>query len=314
MISPRRLGLIGVPIDFSAFGHAAGCSAGPTQLRAALAPGIRRYAIPVRDYGDVPIPPPRRVANPRLKHLPEVAAANRSLYERTRQCLQAGDVPVVLGGDHSGVIGSVKATLDHLAGDVSLLWIDSHPDCSTEATTVSGNLHGMVIPQLTAGGTSELMGIGERQLPFDQLGYFGVKDANPAEIDFIRTHRIVSADVWTIERHGTDVALRSVLGELLHSGRKLYVSFDLDVVDVSCAPGVGTPTRGGLSYREALYVTRVLRELFREGAVVGLDVVELNPSVDLDGRTAVLAAELLLSLVGYDYGPYQVFQDRREPL
>jgi arginase len=153
-----------------------------------------------------------------------------------------------------------------------------------------------------------------REVMFKDIAMLGVKNADQAELKFIRENNIFIKNVWDIERQGIDKTLKAAIEYLLDRNKKIYVSLDLDVIDVEYAPGVGTPTHGGITYREILYLSRALSQLFNSKILCGLDVVELNPSKDKNKKTVSLAIELIMSVLGYEYGPFAIFRDNRGPI
>jgi len=311
----QKIGIIGSPIDYSSFGHQTGCNAGPAAIRqGGLLRALQKFCLDFCDYGDITVPPAGGIQNKRLKYLPEIAKANAELYTLTTRCLKEGNFPLVLGGDHSAVIGSIKAVNDFYNGKAGLLWVDSHPDCNNQTTTTSGNIHGMVVPQITDGGTEDLMKIGCSRVKFSSMAFLGVKNADQAELSFIVKNKIKKADVWDITKQGISPVVKKIIKYLSKNNKKTYVSWDLDVIDIQYAPGVGTPTYGGLTYREALYFSRILRELKQKGLLAGLDIVELNPNADENKKTTALAVELIMSVLGYEYGPFAIFRDNRRPI
>jgi len=309
-----KVGIIGMPIDFSSYGHGEGCNKGPENIRInGLIKGLEKFEIEYQDFGDVQIPPKGKVANKRLKYLEEIVEATDNLIKKTRQCKEEGFFPLILGGDHSAAIGSIKAIKDLETDKTGLLWIDSHPDCNTKSTTTSGNIHGMVIPQLAKGGHPGLMELG-KEVNFNEIAMLGIKNADQSELKFIKDNNIYLQDIWEIEKKGIEKVANSAINYLLENNKKIYVSLDLDVIDIEYAPGVGTPTHGGITYREILYVSRLLNKLFRSRILAGVDIVELNPSRDKNKKTVSLAVEIIMSILGYEYGPFAIFRDNRGPI
>jgi len=311
----QNIALIDSPVDYSAFGHGEGCDEGPTAIRdTGLLTGLEKHAIPYKDFGVIPSPKADNPHNPRLKFLNEIKAANQHLYATTYSALVESLFPIVLGGDHSGVIGSIKAAHDFYEDGIGLLWLDAHLDCNTEATTTSGNIHGMVIPQLTGDGAKELVEISNKQVPYENIAVVGIRNPDLPEIEYVHNNAIYMQDIWAVQEQGVAQTINHAIQHLLKSTDKVYVSFDLDVVDEQFAPGVGTPTYGGLTYREIIFVSRVLRRLFQNNQLAGIDIVELNPSQDVANKTANLAVEWIMSVLGFEYGPFVRFRDNRPPL
>lgn len=310
-----KIAILGVPIDYSAFGHGEGCDQGPQAIRdQGLLSGLQKHQVDFEDMGDLTMPPAGKVENNRLKFVTEITAANKDLYDKTTQILADGRLPIVLGGDHSGVIGSIKAVNDFYNDDIGVLWLDAHLDCNTEATTTSGNIHGMVVPQLTGDGAPELVSLGKNTIPHERFAFVGIRNPDPPELDYVDKNTIFMRDIWDIQEQGIANVLQEAIDYLKTKSKKLYLSFDLDVIDALFAPGVGTPTHGGLTYRETIFVSRKLRKLFQDGTLVGMDIVELNPQLDKDNATAHIAVEYIMSILGYEYGPFVRFRDQRPPL
>jgi arginase len=311
----KSVAVIGMPIDYSAYGHAEGCDKGPRAIReAGLVRGLRRYGVRFADYGDIALPKSRRPGDVRMKFLAETVESAKLLYGKVSDALARGLFPVTIGGDHAGSIGAIRAVNDHHKGALGVLWLDAHLDSNTRATTTSGNIHGMVIPQLSLGGEPALSAIGEYPMRPRDFVPFGIRNPDPAELDYVKRHKVSMIDIWEVEGAGVAKALAKAIGYLKRNKRKIYASIDLDCVDIAYAPGVGTPTHGGLTYREAIYIARELRGLYERGMLAGLDIMEMNPRADKGGKTAGLAVEMILSILGYEYGPFVIFRDKRGPL
>ncbi len=311
----QKIAIIDSPVDYSAFGHGEGCNQGPDAIRrTGLLTGFKKHALTYYDFGAIPIESTYNQGNTRLKFLNEISTANQHLFTTTYDALTDGYFPIILGGDHSGVIGSIKAVHDFYEQGIGLLWLDAHLDSNTEQTTTSGNIHGMVIPQLTGDGVHELVSIGQTHLPYRNIVCVGIRNPDPPEIEYVHTHAVYVQDIWTVQELGIAQTINLAIQRLRKNTDKIYVSFDLDVVDEQFAPGVGTPTYGGLTYREIMYVSRVLRGLYHNNQLAGIDIVELNPMRDIDNKTANLAVEWIMSVLGYEYGPFVRFRDNRPPL
>lgn len=269
---------------------------GPSAVRyAGLTDRLRRLGFEVNDCGNVEIPvrdsfPP----GGGMAYLPAVVEACRAIYEAGVTAFEAGDVPLFLGGDHSIAVGTVGAA--SAQGPVGVLWIDAHADFNTPETSPSGNLHGMPLAALTGRGAPELVDLGRpgAKVPPESVMLIGLRDLDRREREALGSS---GAGVYTmreIDERGIAAVAREALTRLSHQPR-LHVSLDMDVLDPREAPGVGTPVPGGLSYREAHLLMELLAE---SGRVSSLDVVEINPILDQGNRTAELAVELVLSVLG----------------
>jgi arginase len=269
---------------------------GPSAIRyAGLRSRLGRLGYSVRDCGNVEIPDRDTLPTAGgLSYLPSVVTAGEAVYRAGVEALEAGDVPLFLGGDHSIAAATVAAASHH--EPVGLLWIDAHGDFNTAETSPTGNLHGMPLAALTGRGVPELVDLGRPGPKLDarDVMLIGVRDLDPAERELLRES---GAGVYTmreIDERGIAGVAQEALKRIGHLPR-LHVSLDMDALDPREAPGVGTPVAGGISYREA----HLLMEIIADTAqVASMDVVEINPILDHRNRTAELAIELILSALG----------------
>ena len=293
--------LIGVPLDLGSGRR--GVDMGPSAFRiAGIADQIASLGRATVDTGNVavPIPETQRPADATKKYLGDIAVVCEKTYQMTLDALDGGALPVVLGGDHSLAAGSVAATAVWVqrtsAKPLGLIWIDAHGDMNTPATTISGNVHGMPLAALLGQEPIELSSIGSTPsvLP-EHTVLVGVRNLDPREKARIRESGVHVFTMKDIDREGmARIAERAI--ELAARGTGgLHVSFDMDVCDPSIAPGVGTPVRGGLNYREA----HLIMELVADARLLtALDLVEVNPTLDIRNTTAELGTELALSALG----------------
>ncbi len=294
-----QVSLIGAPTDIGA--SRLGCRLGPQALRVAgIEAALRHFDCDVLDVGDLTGP-----ENPQLapvagyRHLPEVIEWNRAVFGATAAELAAGRLPILLGGDHSLAIGSISAVAAHCraAGrKLRVIWVDAHADFNTAELTPSGNVHGMPVACLAGHGPAELTSM-SGQVPAistDQIRQVGLRSVDAGEKAFLFAEGVEVFDMRFVDeigmRHTMERALSGV-DEDTH----LHLSLDLDFVDPEIAPGVGTPVRGGPTYREAQLCMEMIADTGRLGSV---DLVELNPSLDVRNATAELAVDLLESLFG----------------
>jgi arginase len=299
---PHRLvHVIGVPLDLG--GGRRGVDMGPSAVRiAGLSERLSAMGLQVVDRGDLdaPIPETRVPRDPRKKYIREIARVCQRLYQRVRQAHDEGAFPVVLGGDHSLAAGSAGASADFAASqgrDLGLVWVDAHGDMNTPATTKSGNVHGMPLSALLGPEPAELARIGDRspKVRAEKTVIIGVRNLDDLEKARIRESRVHLFTMKDIDRHGIASVMEQALAIAGHDTFGIHASFDLDACDPSIAPGVGTPVKGGLDYREAHMVMEMLADSTR---LIGLDLVEVNPILDVQNQTAVLGAELASSALG----------------
>jgi arginase len=298
---PRVVHVIGVPLDLG--GGRRGVDMGPSAMRiAGLGERLTGMGLQVVDRGDLdaPIPETRVPRDPRKKYIREIARVCQRLYTAVRQSHDEGAFPVVLGGDHSLAVGSVGATADFAAArghDIGLVWVDAHGDMNTPATTSSGNVHGMPLSALLGPEPSELARIGERspKVNADRTVIIGVRNLDDLEKARIRASGVHVFTMKDIDRHGIATIMEQALVLAGRDTLGIHVSFDVDACDPSIAPGVGTPVKGGLNYREAHMVMEMIAD---SGRLLTLDMVEVNPILDTQNQTALLAAELASSALG----------------
>ncbi|QNH14577.1 arginase [Xanthomonas sp. GW] len=291
--------LIGVPTDIGA-GHR-GARMGPEALRiAGLHEALANRGIEVRDLGNLDGPRnPWQSPVAGYRHLDEVVAWNRALMEASYAELRAGRMPIMLGGDHCLGIGSITAVARYCREQgrkLRVLWLDAHSDFNTSEVTPSGNVHGMPVACLCGLGPQALTELGGTApaLRPEQVRQIGIRSVDPDEKRLIKQHRIDVYDMRYIDEMGMKRTMEAAL-DGLDADTHLHVSFDVDFLDPSIAPGVGTTVPGGPNYREAQLVMEMIADSGRMGS---LDIVELNPVLDHRNLTAELAVDLVESLFG----------------
>ncbi len=220
--------------------------------------------------------------------------------------LDDGFIPLTIGGDHSIALGTISASLSRYK-DLNVLWIDAHPDINTPETTLSGNVHGMVTSSLMGYGDNKMLSsITDNKLKPKNLYFLGIKDIDDAEIKIIKELNIYSLSINDILLKGFGNAVSGLLTKF--NDKPVHVSLDLDSIDILDAPGVGIPSRGGFDYREIKYITDQISKL----NVVSMDVVELNPELDINNRTSRLALELAITCLGGKYSMYDEYLKTQE--
>jgi arginase len=297
----RPVHIIGVPLDLG--GARRGVDMGPSAFRiAGLGDRISELGRAVVDQGDLPsaIPETQHEVDPTKKYVNEIARVCRDLYEMALRSHEAGALPLVLGGDHSLAAGSVAASADFVRQMTSyplgLIWVDAHGDMNTPQTTTTGNVHGMPLAALLGQEPLELAAIGSSPSVLPQHTVLvGIRNLDEKEKHKIRGSGVHVFTMKDIDREGiATVAERAIAIASAGTGG-LHVSFDMDACDPMHAPGVGTPVRGGLDYREAHMVMELVADSQR---LVALDLVEVNPTLDIRNTTAEFATELALSALG----------------
>jgi len=291
--------LIGAPTDIGA-GHR-GASMGPEALRVAGLPqALHERGITVVDRGNLTGPlNPWQPPQDGYRHLAEVTAWNRAVMTAVRNELAAGNLPVVLGGDHSLALGSITAVAGHCrerGRKLLVLWFDAHADFNTSTITPSGNLHGMPVACLCGYGPRELTELGGSSpaITPDRIRQIGIRSVDAGEKRMVRD---AGLDIYDM-RYIDEIGMRRVMEEALEgidADTHLHVSFDVDFLDPEIAPGVGTTIPGGPNYREAQLAMEMIAD---RGCLGSLDIVELNPAFDVRNRTATLTVDLVESLFG----------------
>jgi arginase len=300
-VPARPVHIIGVSLDLG--GNRRGVDMGPSAFRiAGLGERLIALGIAVSDEGDLvaPIPEVKSYGDPRKKYIREIARVCERLYKTSLGILEKGGLPLVLGGDHSLAAGSVAATADFVRREdkpLGLIWVDAHGDMNTPASSASGNVHGMPLASLLGPEPAELSRIGgfSPKVTPDKTVLIGIRNLDDREKDLIRGSGVRVFTMKDIDRSGIAVIVEQALAIAGAGTAGVHVSFDLDVCDPAIAPGVGTPVKGGLDYREAHMVMEIVAD---SGLLRALDLVEVNPILDDRNMTAILGVELASSALG----------------
>jgi arginase len=298
----KTIHIIGVPLDLG--GGRRGVDMGPSALRiAGLGEKLAELGYTVVDKGDLatPIPETQKQRDERKKYINDIARVCQKLYQSSLSSLDDGAMPIVLGGDHSLGAGSVAAAAEwaRKAKDqpLGLLWIDAHGDMNTPATSLSGNVHGMPLAALLGPEPAELSKIGTfspKVLPVHTV-LVGIRNLDAREKVAVRNSGVHVFTMKDIDRQGIAAVVEEAVNLAGRDTAGIHVSFDMDVCDPQIAPGVGTPVKGGLDYREAHMVMEIVAD---SGLLTSLDLVEVNPTLDVRNTTAQLGTELALSALG----------------
>ena len=291
--------LIGAPTDVGA--GALGARMGPDALRVAgISQALTRLGVAVRDCGNIAGPPnPWQEAVDGFRHLPEVVQWNRLLHDAVYAELLASRLPIMLGGDHCLGIGSISAVARYCrerGKRLRVLWFDAHADFNTAVLTPSGNIHGMPVACLCGHGPQELIEIGGHVpalMPKD-IRQIGIRSVDAGEKRLLHAMGIEVFDMRYIDEMGMRHTMELALA-LIDPNTHVHVSLDVDFLDSAIAPGVGTTVRGGPTYREAQLCMEMVADT---GRLASLDIVELNPALDVRNQTAELAVDLVESLFG----------------
>ena len=292
-----QIDIIGVPIDLGA--DRRGVDMGPSAIRYAnLHLKLKELGYQIEDKGNIeaPIQETCEITDPRLKYIDCIIPMERRIAGAVATSVQGGRFPLVLGGDHSLSIGSIRGAAKHRR--LGVIWLDAHADFNTAETTPSGNIHGMPLAALCGLGDPRLVRLWEEEAPVidpARVAVIGARDLDPGEKRNLREAGVMVQSMEQIDRIGMVSALEKAIHRISRDVDGLYLSFDMDALDPRHAPGVGTPVTGGLTYREAHLACEVVAE---SGKLVGMDLVEVNPILDLQNQTAILAVEFIRSALG----------------
>ncbi|HAP35655.1 MAG TPA: arginase [Bacteroidetes bacterium] len=292
--------ILGVPMDLGAAHR--GVDMGPSAIRiAGVSEKLQLLGHTVIEEGDISIkiPEQQKVKNPKLKYLSEIVRACTLLATKTEKILEADGFPVVLGGDHSIAIGTISGVANYCKKrhkKLGVLWIDAHGDMNTDQTSPSGNIHGMPLAALIGLGALELTSIGGDYVKLDpkNVVLIAIRDLDEGEKAAIRKNNISIFTMNDIDNHGMAEIITKAIKKLKDVDF-IHVSFDLDALDPKECPGVGTPVKGGLDYREAHLIMETLSEL---NQMHSLEIVEANPILDSRNHSAELAVDLIQSGFG----------------
>lgn len=293
-----RIRVIGVPMDLGA--DRRGVDIGASAIRyAGLNDQLRRLGYTVNDVGNLIVPQPESQPtgnDSHLKYLEPIIQASENLANVVAEALQDGEFPLILGGDHSIALGSITGVA-RVYRDVGVIWVDAHGDFNTSETTPSGNIHGMVLAALAGLGHPSLTQIGGWSPKIDKqtIVIVGARDLDPPEQILLRDEHIHVFTMTDIDQRGMSEVMREAVEIASQANHGVHLSLDLDSLDPREAPGVGTPVRGGLTYREAHLAMEMVAASER---LVSMDAVEVNPILDRENATAHLAVELILSALG----------------
>ena len=293
--SSKSLAILGAPLDLGAARR--GVDMGPSAIRyAGLAEHLQTLGLDVTDLGNVTAELPERaeVLDEHARYLPEILAVCSQIASRVRDIADAGQMPIVLGGDHSIAMGTL-AGLHAAKGLGGVLWVDAHGDLNRPGTSPSGNVHGMPLAAALGACGFTLDGFdGPPWVDPARVALIGIRSLDPGEKELVKDLGLAVFTIADLDRRGVPEVMREAI-DVVRGPGFIHLSLDVDVCDPEIAPGVGTPVRGGLSYREA----HLAMELIAEAEILSsLEVVEVNPILDHADETGMLAVELVASALG----------------
>lgn len=292
-----QIDIIGVPIDLGA--DRRGVDMGPSAIRySLLQKKLEDLGYTVNDEGNVEVPIAEMctITNPKLKYIDCIIPMSRRVSGAVSTSIQAGNFPLVIGGDHSLSIGSVRGAARNRK--VGVIWVDAHADFNTAETTPSGNIHGMSLAALCGIGDKSLVQLWDEPIPAidpKKIAIVGARDLDEGEKRNLREAGAMVMGMEQIDRYGMVSCLEKAIERISRDVDGIYLSLDLDALDPEHAPGVGTPVPAGLTQREAHLACEMIGET---GKLIGMDIVEVNPILDIQNRTALLAVDFALSALG----------------
>jgi arginase len=292
-----QIDVIGVPIDLGAGRR--GVDMGPSAIRYAhLQNKLEELGYAIEDKGniEVPIQEMCTITDPKLKYIDCIIPMGRRVGGAVATSVQGGRFPLVLGGDHSLSVGSIRGAAKFKK--LGVIWVDAHADFNTSETTPSGNIHGMPLAALCGLGDPRLTSLWDETPPVldpKRVAVIGARDLDSGEKQNLREAGVMVQSMEQIDRLGMVTALEKAIERVRRDVDGIYLSFDMDALDPRHAPGVGTPVNGGLTFREAHLACEVIAET---GKLIGMDMVEVNPILDVQNQTALLAVEFIRSALG----------------
>jgi arginase len=292
-----QIDIIGVPIDLGA--DRRGVDMGPSAIRYAhLHQKLNDLGYSFEDKGniEVPIQEMCNINEPKLKYIDCIIPMGRRIAGAVATSIQGGRFPLVLGGDHSLSVGSIRGAAKHK--NLGVIWVDAHADFNTAETTPSGNIHGMPLAALCGLGDPRLVSLWEETPPVidpGRVAIIGARDLDPGEKHNLREAGVMVQSMEQIDRFGMVTALEKAIHRVSRDVDGIYLSFDMDALDPRHAPGVGTPVPGGLTFREAHLACEVIAET---GKLIGMDMVEVNPILDIQNQTAIDSVQFICSALG----------------
>jgi arginase len=292
-----QIDIIGVPIDLGAGRR--GVDMGPSAIRYAnLHHKLDTLGYIHDDKGniEVPIQETCSITDPKLKYIDCIIPMGRRIAGAVATSVQGGRFPLVLGGDHSLSVGSIRGAAKHKK--LGVIWVDAHADFNTPETTPSGNIHGMPLAALCGFGDPRLVQLWDETPPAldpERVAIIGARDLDPGEKQNLRNAGVMVQSMEQVDRMGMVSAMEKAIECVSRDVDGIYLSFDMDALDPRHAPGVGTPVPGGLTSREAHLACEIVAET---GKLIGMDMVEVNPIIDVQNATAILAVDFICSALG----------------
>ena len=288
-----KIGLIGVLMDMGAVRK--GVDMGPLAIRhAGLKMKIRNIGHQLVDHGDISPLVATEEGDPNLRYAREINEANERLYRTVNNCYEAGEFPIILGGDHSIAAGSISSSAEKYK-KVGVIWIDAHGDFNDETISPSGNLHGMPLSALCGYGPDSMVHYAGTRVDPKNVVIIGARALDPLEAKKLRESPVTIYSISDVHSMGMETIIEEAIRIAGAGTNGIHLSFDMDAIDPTQAPGVGTPVYNGLTQREAFIACE---RLYDSDKLIAIDLVETNPLLDDRNATGILASELLLTCLG----------------
>ena len=289
----RKIAIIGSQMDMGAFRK--GVDMGPSAIRhAGLINKIRDIGYIVFDNGDIMPLVAENEGNPRMRFEHEINDANKRLYEKILQNYNEDRFPIILGGDHSIAAGSISASITKY-NNIGVIWVDAHADFNDDEITPSGNIHGMPLSAVCGCGPDSLVAYCQKRISPQKTVILGARSIDPLEKRKLKEKGVTVFSISDVHSNGIKEIIREAIRISGEGVDGIHLSFDMDALDPTQAPGVGTPVYNGLTQREAFIICE---ELYKSGKLIAMDIVETNPLLDKRNMTGILASELILACLG----------------
>lgn len=311
MVRKNKIVIIGIPMDLGA--ENLGVDIAPKVLRdLKILQKLQNVGLDVKDEGNIKISPREKllVGNKKLKYLDEIIRVSEIAAKKINEQISLSQKVLAVGGDHSISLGTISGASSALKGDLGIIYLDTHGDINTNVSTLSGNIHGMHVASILGFGEKKLIDIYKkgRKVKKENIILAGGNDFDLEEEKLIQKEKIKTFTITDLLANGMD-PLFKMIDDLNKKVKNIWVSLDLDAIDYVYAPGVGIPNTGGLTYRE---ISAIAKYIGKNCNVVGMDLVEYNPTKDINNKTAELAIELCAKIFGSDYSPYTKYMDKNK--
>lgn len=289
----RQIDIIGSQMDLGSFRK--GVDMGPSAIRHAdLINKIEKIGYRVSDKGDIVPDVAQSPGDPRMRYAREINSANKRLFAKVKETLKDGHFPLILGGDHSISAGSASAVAEHF-GPIGILWIDAHGDFNDNYITPSGNLHGMPLSAVCGLGPDSMVEFSSGRVDPVHAAIIGARDIDPEEKIKLHKHGVSVFSISDIHTRGIRSVVSDAISAVSDGTSGIHLSLDMDAIDPSAAPGVGTPVANGLTLREIFMTLELIHKC---GRMLAMDVVEVNPLLDDRNMTGILATDLVITALG----------------